>query len=546
MRCILAVLTVMLMLAGCGSAPPIPTSAPPTRTPPPIPTALATATVDPVARLMGTSTMLAATDIAATHTTLTPTPLPEGPVAGWAWYEVDGVRFGYPVAWEIGEDPSIYGGVKFISPETNTEIWYTSERVPEGANWLEFVRDDMNRGRLLYHELALESITVNAEVQGEEAFFYFEPASLSMGERATLLVAHEDRLYRFAFFAGSLDAEARIFQAMLSSIGFEGEHAQPSDIPVGWEQGDNLILSDVPELAPGAELLDVSGAVKYRGDRGIPLPHLHPDEDGEPVLIQMEPRAAFAGQSLGYIPAEEAGQSVLDAGNRVRIVGAPLASGGIMPYAIFRPDGDGWQLSMYLNFFDGSRREPLQRIFEHYSPSQQTVLWLHGPAEDTLPYLRDTLAGGGVSLADMGLQPQDTVLAKGLLLTDEPKLQLAELYVQRGECRTITIADPVSEEVVSAYDECLNWERIYPAPQPVTFTARVLYAVPGERVIVLQEPVQGFITVTLPEDDMLIGQNGEPAAWDELSGDIWIEVMGELGEAGTLLAERVQIVPSGP
>ena len=78
---------------------------------------------------------------------------------------------------------------------------------------------------------------------------------------------------------------------------------------------------------------------------------------------------------------------------------------------------------------------------------------------------------------------------------------------------------------------------------PITFTGTVQDVMYSARIIMLQEPVKGFLYVALTQDTRLISREGRNIALQDIEAGMRIRVTGRPGSQGTLLAEEVQILP---
>lgn len=101
-----------------------------------------------------------------------------------------------------------------------------------------------------------------------------------------------------------------------------------------------------------------------------------------------------------------------------------------------------------------------------------------------------------------------------------------------GECL------PLPEQAKS----CSYWEWVYPPEDAPTITAAIQETVPEAGVIVLAEPVQGFVTITFAPDGQLRSEDGTVMGWEDIQAGVQVQASGEVGEAGTLMAQAVTIL----
>lgn len=101
-----------------------------------------------------------------------------------------------------------------------------------------------------------------------------------------------------------------------------------------------------------------------------------------------------------------------------------------------------------------------------------------------------------------------------------------------GECL------PLPEQAKS----CSYWEWFYPPEEAPTITAAIQETVPEAGVIVLAEPVQGFVTITFAPDGQLRSEDGTVMGWEDIQAGVQVQASGEVGEAGTLMAQAVTIL----
>jgi hypothetical protein len=77
----------------------------------------------------------------------------------------------------------------------------------------------------------------------------------------------------------------------------------------------------------------------------------------------------------------------------------------------------------------------------------------------------------------------------------------------------------------------------------VTITGTVQDVMLSARIILLQEPVQGFSTLALTQDTKLVSAEGLDITLQEVRAGMRVQATGRPGTPGTLLPEEVRILP---
>lgn len=187
----------------------------------------------------------------------TPEPLPSlpSPAPGWTWYEDPLGRYAisHPQTWSVRPP---YNRARFSAPETGSLVIVEIRDIPEGREWLDWVRDI--REAL---PLAASPAKTNATFKGRPAYFYVDPAGGGTGDQVTLLFADDGLLFRFYYQAGVLPpmaAEATIFRSMVESF-IRPEVTGASNLPAGQPLSPTpthvTIEASVQETAPAAGVI---------------------------------------------------------------------------------------------------------------------------------------------------------------------------------------------------------------------------------------------------------------------------------------------------
>lgn len=502
------------------------------------------------------------TPTASTPDSPTPTVVPDlpSPLPGWAWYQgsCTGYCIVYPQSWTKykhwgrytqpprGNNPGpIQERVVFQSAETGSEVivdvWDVTA-LPD-FDLLTWVN---TRPEALLFTDSTEPVTYNATLLGQPALFYYSPAEWGTGDMATLIFATAEYAFRI-FFTGTampmLQAEPAIYLHMLESFSLPGRPAAGVDIPTGWEQGAGLIVRAAPpdlDLAalPPDELLPyrqglVGEVADWDEARIYDMRFTLLTDAGQRYAIYAEPfRAHFQGLPIDYAYHSNAPRP--QDGDRLRVAGQPLASGEVLAqYIAIQTNDDEWQTWFDKTLFTVTRDEFEPLLLSNYPPGE--TVWLRGPLEQTLAFLVSE-SGNPIGSEEFSPYLEQNALAHGVLQANGAlRVELQDLYVQDGPCTKI-----------SDHEEHYPfWKQLYPpvSTTTTTITATVLESDPEARIIVLQQPVAGFVTITLTPDGQLLTADGQPMTWKEIVGGSQVQASGEVGGAGTLLADRVQLIP---
>jgi len=396
---------------------------------------------------------------------------------------------------------------------------------------------------LLFTDLT-EPITYNATLLGQPALFHYKPAEWGTGDTATLIFATDEYAFRMLFNSTAmpmLQAETSVYRYMLESFSLPGRPAAGVDIPTGWEQGAGLIVRSAPSnldwaVLPPDELLPyrqgLVGEVEDWDDTRIYDMHftLLTDE-GQHYTIYAEPfRVHFQGLPIDY--AHHGNAPGPQDGDRVRVAGQPLASGEVLAQYIAIQINAEWQTRLDKTLFAVARDEFDPLLLSNYPPGE--TVWLWGSLEQTLAFLVSE-DGNPIGGEEFSPYLEQDALAHGVLQANGVlRVELQALYVQDGPC----------SKMLDHTEHCPFWKQLYPpVSATTTITATVLESVPEARIIVLQQPVAGFVTITLTSDGQLLTADGQPATWEEIVAESQVQANGEVGDAGTLLADRVQLIP---
>lgn len=418
------------------------------------------------------------------------------PMPGWQWFHHAEYDIAHPQTWHVEENAYGSSETRIISSETNSLVLIRIHKLDDqtGAQWIDWVRE--NADRVLLHWLAPDMIQPNATVLGQPAFFHFQPAAGGTGDTATLLFPDGERLFRVYFHTGTLpplDAEASVFQTMLTTLrpasGLAGETA----LPTGWERGDSLVISSTRVETGFLPVVEVAGTMldwPAIGSGTFPLEA----EDGQIYSIYSPLVYSFAGlpRDIQLVSTQN-----LQPGHRVRVQGLTLPSGEILSQVVFFEQDEQWVLHHYRRFFDLNDAPLRPDLLALYPDDATVTAWLYGPLRDVLPYVIDG-DGSPIPASDITNQLDQPALAMGTLQPSEAQVVLEELYLQEGVCTPISRTIPESEETYTI-TYCDQWVRIIPAVGPVEIAGTVLSAIPDQGVIVLEEPVQGFVTITVGE-----------------------------------------------
>jgi hypothetical protein len=329
-----------------------------------------------------------------------------------------------------------------------------------------------------------------------------------------------------------LPAEAAIYQEMLASFTWRGQTAEPLDIPTDWATGYHLAViwpqlepvplsieemrpfqegfeATVTEVDPGrfVVITDDGQTIVWRGRYYFFDGGLAPGQENPPVTAALEPgeRVFLVGRPVAV--ASPAGEQFLD-----------------LQYLAIERDGQ-WQTVSFQTTFDLAYESPDPELLAHYPQDQPLRLRLLGTLEQVAPYLVDE---AGTLFAEAGLEEVELtqqLLVHGILQSpDSPQLRLEELFSLEGDCR-----------LIGDYErDCYPWQRLYPPVLPAEITAVVSEVLVDSGIIVLEQPVDGFITITLGEDSLLEIETIQPGQQ--------IHAVGQPGQAGTLLAQEVEVL----
>lgn len=481
-----------------------------------MPEAAATETPSPTNTPVPTETTAAATE--------TPQPTAKAEMPGWVSYEDAASSFtnAYPQTWEL-LPPYREGQTIFSSPETNSQIRVDTWPLSADQDGLAKVRQDPARYAL---SVAPESITPNATILGQPAFFHFAPSGGSgSADMAFLLFQADDRLFNIFYQSGTLptyQAELAIFKQMLNSFSVDGKTAVSPTIPSGWEEGSPLVVwrehSDPKEAAYQV----ISGTLTSFDPGQLVITAV----DGQSYTIGSN-ATVFDGQNVDMDTFPSA--LFLNEAEQFLFIARPLASGWYksMLTAVIQ-DGD-WQPTAYQTFFDLSY-ESLPTQFADYFPANEPLhIWLRGTPAQLAPFLPS--GGEEAWAADLAAAPQALVFGTIENITTLP-LQVEKLYVQTEPCQEDAVAEI-----------CLGWQQTFPPVSPTTvITATAAALLPSAEGFLLQAPVNGFIAVQLRKDGQVVDSAGQTLPWADVVPGMEIEATGIPGLAGVLAAEKIVVL----
>lgn len=471
---------------------------------------------------------------------------------GWTWYQssVTGYRLAFPQSWSAYPEwvqhtrpMAIQERVRFKSPEgdarVEVDVWdVTAQHDFDLLTWVN------TRPEALLAAEATEPITYNATFLGQPALFHYHPAKEGVGDMASVIFAADGYAFRISFISTALplhQATAAIYLHLLESFAFPGHPAMDVAIPTDWMQGAGLIVRSAPPdreqaALPPEELLPyrqgLVGKVEDWDEAriyGVRFTLL--TDAGQRYTIYGEPfRVHFRGLPIDYTYHGQALEP--REGQRVRVAGQPLASGEVLAQYLAIQTDAAWQTWFDQTLFAVARDEFDPQLLSNYPPGE--AVWLWGPLELTLALLVSE-NGDPIGSAEFSPYLEQDALAHGVLRSNGAfQVELQDLYVQDGPCTRIA----------ERTEHCPFWKQLYPAvAAATTLTATVLESHSEARIIVLQQPVAGFVTLTLTPEGQLLTADGQPATWEELAKGRQVQASGKVGSAGTLLADRIQLAP---
>ena len=467
-------------------------------------------------------------------------------LTGWIRYQSDGVgyRIAYPQSWQLQKNLEEGGvgkreHVSFRSPETGSEVivdvWEITTPDFDFLGWI-----NSNSESILYDRLG-EPVTYNAVIMEQQAVFHFHPSGWGTRDVSMLLFTTEEYCFRILFNSATMPvakAEPYIFLYMLENFSLPEHPASGISIPTGWEKGAGLITIIDPPKPTSSDLhldenqYELIGTVENWNDIPGEIHFtLHTDEGSQYSIFGESFRVHFRGLPIDYnynvhIPRPQRG-------DRVRVAGRPLVSGEVLAEYIAIERNGEWQPWFYKTLFNTTTDEFNPIFLSNFgdSDSETVYIWLQGSLRLTLPLLIDD-QGQPIKARDWLQYLEQDTLAYGKLRADKDfRIELYDLYVQDGLC---TFSD------MKQY--CHSWQKIYPhvsAMEPFNIT--IMNLISETRVIVPQLPVEGIVTITLASNGQVFAANGEAVSWDNLAIGARIQAIGEIGEAGTLVAEEIHI-----
>jgi hypothetical protein len=447
--------------------------------------------------------------------------------SGWKWYYNESHNFAvaYPKNWQ-------QDSTTFHAPETNSQVQIRVYDLPTEQDWLDWVRDNQ-QDLITTSPVAPEQITANATVQGQPATFRLAEGGGS--SQLLLVFPAGDRLIRFYFHSGvlpRLEAEMAIFRTMIEKIALGEDLAGETMLPTGWEVGGNLVT--FPEvIAPATGTTPNRQVLTGTVDNWDAFRATITGDDGQPHTLQLAPGYHFRGLPRGMSPGVPGGNAI-QAGDRISIVGYPLAGGDAFRPEFIAVEGEGdWRPVAYKSFFDLTWQTLDPMLLNRYPQDRSVQLWLRGSLTQTIPFLVDEM-GNPLKAEALPADPGEDVLVKGSLQSvDPPRLTLTELFVHKGDCVMVS----------GRQETCSFWQPTVPFTT-TTITATVRSLAVDEGVIVLEQPVQGFVTITLADTGQLLAADSTAVTWDDLAAGIQVQATGEAGKGGALLAQEIQIVAS--
>lgn len=473
------------------------------------------------------------------------------PRLGWVWYQSQYAKYriAYPQSWSQQKDWSqntqpdtSQERVRFYSldtgPEVIIDVWDTASL--KGLDLLAWINS--NPEGLLFAKLA-HPVSYNATIVGQPAVFQYQPAAWGSGDLAVLVFSNGTYVFRI-FLNGSAipprEVDASIYRAMLESFALPSGPVGAMSIPTGWEKGAGLVVSLNPR--PNLANLSVNELRRYRQGLTATVAKWAEEllyggrfaiteEDGQEQTVQIEPfHVAFRGTPIDY---EYQLPEPPKAGDHVRVAGSLTASGEILAEYIGIEQGSTWQTWFHKTLFDVTAGEFDPTLLANFRNEQNNRIWLQGPLQDVMTLLVDD-QGKPLSANDYLPHLKQNSLAFGKLTSrGDFRIEVQTLY-GLGE-----------EHVIGGDREHWPaWQQLYPPLSANTITATVSVSEPQARVIVLQEPMDGFVTVTLTPEGKLLHEDGTLAEWDEVTSGVQIRAIGKVGEAGSLVAQQVFLTPT--
>lgn len=521
-----------------GSSTPLPTSS-----------SASGPTLPPATEVSQTIMPNSATLIPSPAASSTPELLPPRP--GWTWYQSQsaGYRIAYPQSWmhqkdwgQNTEPGPIQERVRFYSldtgPEVIVDVWDVASL--KGLDELAWINS--NPEGILFAKLT-QPVSYNATILGLPAVFQYQPAAWGTGDLAVLVFSDGKYVFRI-FLNGTTipprEADASVYRAMLENFALPDGPVGTLSVPTGWEKGAGLVIS----LNPRPDLANTAASELRRYHQGLTgtidqwVEELLyggafslTGEDGQKYIVRIEPfHVAFRGLPIDY---EYQLPTAPKVGDRVRVAGRPLASGEILAEYIAVEQGSIWQTWFHKTLFDVTVDEFDPTLLSNYRNDEEVTVWLQGSLRDVIAMLVDD-RGHPIIADEYRAYLGQTGLAFGKLITQgSPRVEWQALSAL-GE-----------EQVVSGDREYWPaWQQLYPPASAVTITGTVSMSDPQARVLVLQEPAEGFVTVTLAPAGQLLHEDGRPASWVEVTPKVAIKATGKLGEAGSLVAQQVFLTPT--
>lgn len=416
------------------------------------------------------------------------------------------------------------GQMIFSSPETSSQVRVDVWDAPENLDWVDWANLDPARFAL---SLPPESIVPNATVMGQPAFFYFQPsAGGGAGDMATLIFQDGNQVFSLQYHSGMIPAykaEMAVFQEMIQTFSRASRVATMPTIPGGWENGSSLLVwqEGMAPLRYGEwESQEIEGVVETIDPGVITVTA----DDGQSYRV---------GSSGAYFDGTSIDMGLLDSdrfiteGERVFMLARPLLSGNMRAHYMAVNDNGQWLPYAYQAFFDLAQ-EPIPTSLLAVYPSDQLLpVWLRGEPAQVLPYL--VMADGQpATVEDEGVL---SILAYGWL-TDlsTPKLTVENLFVLSQPCQKTVIAEI-----------CYPWQPVYPPPAPTVITTTVAAVMPESGVIILAQPAQGFVTVSVAPDSQMLSADAQPINWTEIRVGDRITAVGVGGTQGNFVAQEVRV-----
>jgi hypothetical protein len=474
---------------------------------------------------------------------------------GWVWYQdpLTGYQISYPQTWSYQKDwessgSSVITGqstekiqerTRFFGPDTGPEVIIDIWDIASVSNFdlLSWIRANPE-GILLSNQT--QSVFYNAKISGIESVFHSLPPSGQSGQMAMILFKASNYIFRILFDSSAIpprEPEARIFIAMLKSFYLPTQSEDSFSLPAGWEQEIDLTADQSsglnPTSTPHSTLrlvrLTLTGTVeewtKEFLNEGTFLMRA---ENGDKYSVIVKPiNVVFNG-----MPIDEQFNTQLNppaVGDNLLVRGYSLTPGELIAEFISVERAGKWTIWLRRILFEAADINLPVVLSRSYSDYSDISVWVEGTLQDVLSHLVDK--NGNQFKIDGKLNEKMNSLASGHIIQSSGfRVVLDNLYIQNGDCFII-------KETL----HCKNWQLIYPPNNILTISGTVLSTDTKAQTLVLDEPIEGFITVIWSSRTWIRDSKGTTVEPDALTSGVTFTAKGESGEAGTLLADEITV-----